>query len=81
MLQQNPITRDTPFVFMTGKARPPGRRHGLERGADGYLPKPFVLEQLLAAIFFKHIFLQIGAANFPCIALCPAWCHGVRLCG
>ncbi len=50
MLRQNPITRHTPFIFMTGEASPRGMRHGMELGADDYLPKPFVAEQLLAAI-------------------------------
>lgn len=50
MLRQNPVLRDTPFIFMTGEVSPPDVRHGMELGADDYLPKPFVPEQLLAAI-------------------------------
>jgi two-component system sensor histidine kinase/response regulator len=50
MLRQSPLTRETPFIFMTGEASGPGMRHGMELGADDYLPKPFVLQQLLATI-------------------------------
>ncbi len=49
-LRQNPLTCDTPFIFMTGEASAPGMRHGMELGADDYLPKPFVPQQLFAAI-------------------------------
>lgn len=35
---------------MTGEVSPPDVRHGMELGADDYLPKPFAPRPLLAAI-------------------------------
>jgi two-component system, sensor histidine kinase and response regulator len=49
-LRKNPLTRDTPFIFMTGDASTPGMRHGMDLGADDYLPKPFLPHQLMEAI-------------------------------
>jgi two-component system sensor histidine kinase/response regulator len=49
-LRRNPLTRDTPFILMTGEASTPGMRHGMDLGADDYLPKPFLPQQLLEAI-------------------------------
>lgn len=40
----------TPFVFLTGKARPEDMRAGMNLGADDYLTKPFSAEELLAAV-------------------------------
>ena len=35
---------------MTGLADQAGMRHGMELGADDYLPKPFTIEALYAAV-------------------------------
>ena len=37
-----------PFAFMTGLADNAGMRHGMELGADDYLPKPFTIDALPA---------------------------------
>ncbi|NOS70762.1 MAG: hybrid sensor histidine kinase/response regulator [Verrucomicrobia bacterium] len=49
-LQSKPNTRHIPFILMTGLAGPDGMRQGMELGADDYLPKPFTLERLYAAV-------------------------------
>ena len=43
-------TAAIPFVLMTGLADNAGMRHGMELGADDYLPKPFTTDVLYAAV-------------------------------
>ncbi len=49
-LRNEPATAAIPFILMTGMADPAGMRHGMELGADDYLPKPFSIENLYAAV-------------------------------
>lgn len=49
-LREQPATGTIPFILMTGMADNAGMRHGMELGADDYLPKPFALEALYAAV-------------------------------
>ncbi len=49
-LRNEPATAAIPFILMTGLADNAGMRHGMELGADDYLPKPFTLEGLYAAV-------------------------------
>jgi signal transduction histidine kinase len=49
-LRNEPVTASIPFILMTGLADNAGMRHGMELGADDYLPKPFTLEALYAAV-------------------------------
>lgn len=49
-LRNEPATAAVPFILMTGLADPAGMRHGMELGADDYLPKPFTIEELYAAV-------------------------------
>jgi signal transduction histidine kinase len=49
-LRNEPTTASIPFILITGSADPAGMRHGMELGADDYLPKPFTLEALYAAV-------------------------------
>ena len=41
---------DTPIIMLTAKSTTEDKIHGLDLGADDYLPKPFVVEELLARI-------------------------------
>jgi len=43
-------TAAIPFILMTGLADNAGMRHGMEMGADDYLPKPFTIDVLYAAV-------------------------------
>ena len=43
-------TAAIPFILMTGLADNAGMRHGMELGADDYLPKPFTTDVLFAAV-------------------------------
>jgi signal transduction histidine kinase len=49
-LHNEPATAAIPFILMTGMADTAGMRHGMELGADDYLPKPFTIEGLYAAV-------------------------------
>jgi two-component system, sensor histidine kinase and response regulator len=49
-LRNEPATGAIPFILMTGLADNAGMRHGMELGADDYLPKPFTIEELYAAV-------------------------------
>jgi two-component system sensor histidine kinase/response regulator len=49
-LRSQPTTAAIPFILMTGLADNAGMRHGMELGADDYLPKPFTIEALYAAV-------------------------------
>src|SRR6185295_2669095 len=49
-LRNEPTTAAIPFILMTGLADNAGMRHGMELGADDYLPKPFTLDALYAAV-------------------------------
>ncbi len=49
-LRNDPTTAPIPFILMTGLADNAGMRHGMELGADDYLPKPFTIDALYAAV-------------------------------
>ncbi len=49
-LRKEPSTASIPFILMTGLADNAGMRLGMELGADDYLPKPFSIEALYAAV-------------------------------
>ncbi|MBI3852920.1 MAG: response regulator [Verrucomicrobia bacterium] len=49
-LRNEPATNSIPFILMTGMADNSGMRHGMELGADDYLPKPFSITELYAAV-------------------------------
>jgi signal transduction histidine kinase len=49
-LRENAATAAIPFILMTGMADAAGMRHGMELGADDYLPKPFQVEELYATV-------------------------------
>src|SRR5882762_4275825 len=49
-LRNDPSTAAIPFILMTGLSDNAGMRHGMELGADDYLPKPFTIDALYAAV-------------------------------
>jgi signal transduction histidine kinase len=49
-LRNEATTAAIPFILMTGLADNAGMRHGMELGADDYLPKPFTIDGLYAAV-------------------------------
>src|SRR5205814_4865980 len=49
-LRNEPTTASIPFILMTGLADNAGMRHGMELGADDYLPKPFTIDALYGAV-------------------------------
>lgn len=48
--KSQPETATIPFIFMTSKAQKKDIQDGLHQGADSYLTKPFLTEDLMAAI-------------------------------
>lgn len=49
-LRKDQTTAAIPFILTTGYADSEGMRLGMELGADDYLPKPFTIEGLYAAV-------------------------------
>ena len=49
-LRGSEVFKTTPFIFLTAKGGQDGVREGLALGADDYLTKPVVREDLLAAV-------------------------------
>jgi two-component system sensor histidine kinase/response regulator len=49
-LRQQPVLRDIPFIFLTGKTNRADQRRGMVHGADDYITKPFSREELVEAI-------------------------------
>ncbi|MFM2295815.1 MAG: hypothetical protein RLZZ350_2228 [Verrucomicrobiota bacterium] len=49
-LRGDAATATTPVILMTGAADNAGMRTGMELGADDYLPKPFSIDGLYAAV-------------------------------
>ena len=49
-LKSHPLTRDIPFIVLTGKCNPGVELNLLSSGAAAYLRKPFIVEELLAAL-------------------------------
>ena len=50
-LKKNPLTREIPFLFMTGSVDENDMRRGVALGADDCLSMPFAKKDLAAAIF------------------------------
>ncbi|MGA2246081.1 MAG: PAS domain S-box protein [Verrucomicrobiota bacterium] len=49
-LRAQPGTSDIPVILMTGKPQAASARLSMDQGADDYLPKPFTMPELLAAV-------------------------------
>jgi len=49
-LREDVSTAAIPFILMTGLADAAGMRHGMDLGADDYLPKPFKVDELYATV-------------------------------
>jgi signal transduction histidine kinase len=49
-VRATPVWCHIPFIFLTAKGLRSDIRHGMDLGADDYLPKPFEAEELLSAV-------------------------------
>src|SRR3990172_868959 len=49
-IRQDPVTATIPFVFLSGQGTKSDMRQGMKMGADDYLAKPLMVDELLAAI-------------------------------
>ncbi len=54
-LRQNPITINTPFIFLSAKATNEDREKGSQLGANDYLTKPFTPRDICNAIALMEI--------------------------
>jgi len=50
LVKADKTTADIPLIFFSADSAPPSVRKKLEQGADVYLRKPFIEEDLLAAV-------------------------------
>lgn len=50
ILSKKPLTTNTPFIFLTAKAEAEDFRRGMNLGADDYITKPFLRDDLLRVI-------------------------------
>ena len=50
LMAQDPKLADIPFIFLTARSGVEDRVNGIRDGADDYITKPFVTEELLARI-------------------------------
>lgn len=50
VLREDPATRLTPIIMLTGVPDRASQRRSMETGADDYITKPFKMEELLGAI-------------------------------
>lgn len=49
-LHDNPVLKQTPFIFLTAKTEKRDINKGIELGADDYISKPFSATELLCAV-------------------------------
>jgi CheY-like chemotaxis protein len=49
-IKADPLTRDIPIYMLTAHAFAEHRRHAVEVGADGFLPKPMVPDDLVREV-------------------------------
>ena len=49
-IRNDPSTATTPFIFLTGQTTKSDMRQGMELGADDFLAKPIMINELVAAI-------------------------------
>ena len=49
-LRQSRLAADLPVIILSARGTPSERVQGLELGADDYLPKPFLMDELMARL-------------------------------
>ncbi len=49
-IKANPKTKEIPFIYVTASAEKSEMKKALDMGADGYVRKPFDIEELMDAI-------------------------------
>ena len=60
---------DLPFIFLTDQSSVESRLAGFETGADDYLPKPFVLAELIARV--RALLRRAGRASSVVLEVGP----------
>ena len=86
VLEQLRKKRDLPVIMLTARVQQQDRIHGLDAGADDYLPKPFDPDELLARIRAvlrrsenkgrsSDRVLEIGRVRLQ-VQTRDAWCEG-----
>ena len=62
-LRKSPFAATLPIIILSACNDPSDRIHGLELGADDYLPKPFLMEELIARLTAIMRRTNISIAN------------------
>lgn len=52
-LRKNPMTMQTPFIFLSANSTQADRQKGLDLGANDYLTKPFTPKEICHAIAMR----------------------------
>ena len=63
----------TPIIMLTARSEDNDRIHGLELGADDYLPKPFVARELLARIKAVLRRSHLASSNPPVASISESY--------
>lgn len=64
VLQQNPLTAPTPFIFLSAMAEKGAVRRGMGLGADDYLSKPFSCNELIDTISTRFAKQEVIAGQY-----------------
>lgn len=56
LVRLDPILKDVPFIFLSGKREDEERLAGINVGADDYVGKPFAVQELLLRV--NHVLLR-----------------------
>ncbi len=79
LLRENHNLKTTPIFFLTARAEESDRIHGLELGADDYIPKPFNCKELVLRVqaLFRRLDLTHGQKAAPVLGTSSKKiCHG-----
>ncbi len=75
ILKNNPITNHIPIVLLTAKTSDESRMKGLGRGADAYLTKPFLQQELFIVLEKLHLLRLVLLQKYSAKTSPPSSSH------